>query len=176
MYKCPADPSMVLGQYYGPRARSYAASQAVGTCWQNTGSANNCPSSPANGGVAGGPVTGAWLGGSDEDCQDYGFTYGKASQMIRPSPANLWVFAEEHPDAINDSGLAMQIANTGVGGEWIDIPSNLHDGAGSFSFADGHAEIHKWLGNVMENAKFVQNGSREDVRVGKLHRPSVRLT
>ncbi len=27
----------------------------------------------------------------------------------------------------------------------VDYPSNYHNGAGGFSFADGHAEIHRWL-------------------------------
>ena len=26
-----------------------------------------------------------------------------------------------------------------------DSPANFHGGAASFSFADGHAEMHKWL-------------------------------
>ena len=27
----------------------------------------------------------------------------------------------------------------------IDVPASYHNGAGGLSFADGHAEIHKWL-------------------------------
>ena len=27
---------------------------------------------------------------------------------------------------------------------WSDIVGSLHNGGGDFSFADGHAEIHKW--------------------------------
>jgi len=34
----------------------------------------------------------------------------------------------------------------------------LHGGAGSFSFADGHAEIKKWLGPFLGRMKFVQGG------------------
>ena len=28
---------------------------------------------------------------------------------------------------------------------WQDIPASYHNGACGFSFADGHAEVHKWL-------------------------------
>ena len=30
-------------------------------------------------------------------------------------------------------------------GSWQDIPASYHNGACGFSFADGHAEIRKWL-------------------------------
>jgi len=146
VYKCPCDPSTADGG--GPRTRSYSASQAVGTIWSSGGS---CV-------VAGQNVTGQWLSGSLSDCQTYGRTYGRVADMNRPSPAALFVFGEEHPDSINDAGLAVQIATTTIGGDFIDFPSNLHGGAGSFSFADGHAEIKKWLGPILGRAKFVQNG------------------
>jgi prepilin-type N-terminal cleavage/methylation domain-containing protein len=151
-YKCPADPS--TADHGGPRCRSYSASQAVGTCWSSLG--NNCSSAPGHGGIAGGPVTGQWLSGSLSDCQTYGNVYQKVSQMNRPSPVNLFVFSEEHPDSINDSGLAVQIGEVGKGGDFIDDPSNLHLGADSISFADGHAIIHKWQGKILGRAPFIE--------------------
>jgi prepilin-type processing-associated H-X9-DG protein len=33
----------------------------------------------------------------------------------------------------------------GVSNAWQDLPASYHNGAGTFSFADGHAETHKWL-------------------------------
>jgi len=154
LYMCPADPSMVDAR--GPRVRSYSASQAVGTCW-TTVTQNGCPG-PANGGQANGPVTGQWLGGegSDNNCQTYGYVYQTTAQMLHPSPVNLWVFGEEHPDCINDSGMAVQCADHAGAGDFIDMPSNLHNRAGSFSFADGHAEIHKWRGLILGAARFIQ--------------------
>ncbi len=148
VYKCPCDPS--TADRGGPRCRSYSASQAVGTIY-SSGVPGSCV-------VAGQAVTGQWLSGADSDCAKYGHTYGKAADMNRPSPANLWVFGEENPDTINDSGLAVQIATITPGGDFIDCPSNLHAGAGSFSFADGHAEIKKWMGPILGRAKFVQGG------------------
>ncbi len=146
VYKCPSDPSTADGG--APRTRSYSANAAVGTIWTGSGS---CV-------VAGQPVTGQWLSGANNDCARYGHTFGKYSDMNRPSPANLFVFAEEHPNSINDSALFVQIATTTIGGDYIDFPSNLHDGAGSFSFADGHAVIHKWLGPLIGRLVFIQGG------------------
>jgi prepilin-type N-terminal cleavage/methylation domain-containing protein len=154
-YKCPADPS--TADKGGPRCRTYAASQAVGTCWASLG--NSCSAAPGHGGIAGGPVTGQWLSGSLSDCQSYGQVYNKDSMMNQPSPVNLWVFSEEHPDTINDSGLAVQISDWGSGGDFIDCPSNLHTGADSISFADGHAIIHKWQGKILGKAPFIQGNT-----------------
>jgi len=156
VYKCPADPSMVGN---GARIRSYSASQAIGTCWSAVNAGQNCLYGDQNGSH----VTGQWLTGEDNNCQDFGFTYQKLTDMVHPPPSSLWVFAEEHPDSINDSTLAVQIGEYQLGGAWIDIPSNLHNGAGSFSFADGHAEIHKWAGRLMSTLTYVQDGDVPEI-------------
>ena len=58
-----------------------------------------------------------------------------------PSPARIFVFLDEHPDSINDG----YFLNRAYGSEWIDLPASYHNGAASFSFADGHAEAHRWV-------------------------------
>src|SRR6516164_565773 len=63
----------------------------------------------------------------------------KYSQFSYPGPDGTWVFVDEHPDSINDSGFFNPHAWS-----WADMPSAYHNGACGFSFADGHAEIHKW--------------------------------
>jgi prepilin-type N-terminal cleavage/methylation domain-containing protein/prepilin-type processing-associated H-X9-DG protein len=157
IYKCPADMSQVPGK--GPRVRTYAANQAVGTCWSAASSGWNTTS--------GGAVTGQWLGGSKNDNQSTGLVYQKDSDMTHPGPANLWVFGEEHPDTINDEGMAVQIVNYTRGGNatWIDLPGNSHTGAGTFSFADGHAEIHRWQGFVA-SLPYVPGGTAASVAPG----------
>ena len=58
-----------------------------------------------------------------------------------PDPVKLYVFLDEHPDSIND-GYYLNKADYE---EWIDLPASFHNGAGIFSFADGHAESHRWV-------------------------------
>jgi len=55
-------------------------------------------------------------------------------------PAMTWLTVDEHPDSINDGFFIVPFAAT----EWGDLPASYHNGACGFSFADGHAEIHKW--------------------------------
>jgi prepilin-type N-terminal cleavage/methylation domain-containing protein/prepilin-type processing-associated H-X9-DG protein len=66
--------------------------------------------------------------------------YSKESQIVDPSPSGLFVFLEEHPDSINDTRFAVDLTTE----KWVDFPATYHNGAGSFSFADGHTELHKW--------------------------------
>lgn len=58
-----------------------------------------------------------------------------------PQPTMTWLTLDEHPDTIND---AFFITDPNVN-NWQDIPGSYHNGACGFSFADGHAEVHKWL-------------------------------
>jgi prepilin-type processing-associated H-X9-DG protein len=66
--------------------------------------------------------------------------------MVAPTPANLWVLVDEDYNSINDGGFAVDCLHVGFNGEIIDLPAAYHNGACGFAFADGHAEVHKWLG------------------------------
>jgi prepilin-type N-terminal cleavage/methylation domain len=57
-----------------------------------------------------------------------------------PQPAMTWLTVDEHPDSINDGFFVVGIDRP----YWGDLPASFHGGACGFSFADGHAEIHKW--------------------------------
>lgn len=71
----------------------------------------------------------------------------KVTEMIDPAPAKTYVLLDERDDSINDGYFAVtldgfqnpKLINI------VDYPSAYHNGAGGFSFADGHAEIHRWL-------------------------------
>lgn len=56
-------------------------------------------------------------------------------------PANTWVTLDEHADSINDGFFIVSYPGAS---KWGDLPASYHNGACGFSFADGHAEIHKW--------------------------------
>ncbi len=75
-------------------------------------------------------------------------TYVNFVQFIRMSdfgnPAGNFVFLDEHPDSIND-GICFILVSGANTTTWADLPAAYHNGSGSFSFADGHAEFHEWL-------------------------------
>jgi prepilin-type N-terminal cleavage/methylation domain-containing protein/prepilin-type processing-associated H-X9-DG protein len=70
----------------------------------------------------------------------------KYGDMIDPAPSKTFVFTDEREDSINDGYLAIWMdhhqGKFALQGDW---PGFYHNGAGTFSFADTHAELHKWL-------------------------------
>jgi len=57
-----------------------------------------------------------------------------------PNPAKFFVLVDEHPDSINDG----YFLNRGDKQAWIDLPASFHNNGATFTFADGHAELHQW--------------------------------
>lgn len=65
------------------------------------------------------------------------------AQLAIPGPGETTVFVEEHPDSVNDP-LFFPPQNR----QWVDVPAALHEGAGMFSFADQHVELHQWSSDI----------------------------
>ncbi len=118
IYKCPSDRSCQGGLTGLPRVRSVSMNAAIGPNIQGTRTGQ-----------------GGWL-----PTPTYR-TYVKEGDIINPAPVNLWLTIDEHPDSMNDGAFAVQMVNT----KWIDMPAPYHNLATSFSFCDGHSEMHKWL-------------------------------
>jgi prepilin-type N-terminal cleavage/methylation domain-containing protein/prepilin-type processing-associated H-X9-DG protein len=70
----------------------------------------------------------------------------KSSDFHFPGASDCWVFSDEHPDSIDD---ALFYTATYPVSQFIELPGNQHGGACGISFADGHAEMHKWVDAVM---------------------------
>jgi prepilin-type N-terminal cleavage/methylation domain-containing protein/prepilin-type processing-associated H-X9-DG protein len=98
----------------------------------------------------------AYLGPSSASPEDQAATtngfqpgyrqFTKASQI--PQPSMIFVTLDENANSIND-GLYLNTLENEEG--WNDAPGSYHNGACGASFADGHAEIHQWLGDWISN-------------------------
>jgi prepilin-type processing-associated H-X9-DG protein len=66
--------------------------------------------------------------------------YEKENQVVRPSPSMLWLTVDENADSINDAFFMFSMTKPAFG----DGPANYHNGSCSFSFVDGHSELHRW--------------------------------
>jgi prepilin-type processing-associated H-X9-DG protein len=78
-----------------------------------------------------------------------------------PTPAETTIIFDEHPDSINDP-----FAYSPMRTQWIDVPGNLHNGAGSFSFGDGHVELHQWHTPTLRNLPVRFSFMSPIVRIG----------
>jgi prepilin-type N-terminal cleavage/methylation domain-containing protein/prepilin-type processing-associated H-X9-DG protein len=123
IWKCPADKSMGRwppgrGQLL-PRVRSMSMNNWVGGPeWVNS------------------MDSGDWL------------VYKRMSHTLNPGPASTFVLLDEREDSINDGYFVVDMAgfpNNARSLRIVDYPASYHNGAGGVSFADGHAEIRKWV-------------------------------
>ena len=74
----------------------------------------------------------------------------KSSEFI--TPATTFVFLDEHPDTINDGFFMNRLEEY----KWGNLPASYHNGAANLSFADGHAETHRWV--VADTVRPAQQG------------------
>lgn len=125
LYKCPSDTfrsSLQRARGWKARVRSYSANLVVGG---GNKSAND------------GLINAEKL-------------FLRTTDVDRPTPSNLIIFLEEHPDSINDGAFVSNQGNR----QWIDVPASNHpagatNSAANFSFADGHVESHVWIDSVL---------------------------
>jgi prepilin-type N-terminal cleavage/methylation domain-containing protein/prepilin-type processing-associated H-X9-DG protein len=92
-----------------------------------------------NGGTdaGGGNVTPIILGSNPAKA----VAYKKTSAINRPEPTRAAVFIDESVYCIDDGYFAVLVnENT-----WQNFPAYRHGGSATFSFADGHGELHKWV-------------------------------
>ncbi len=83
----------------------------------------------------------------------------KITDLNNPGPGQTWVFADEHPDSIDDTLIYTAPFPTTV---FTELPANQHDGAAGMTFGDGHAEMHKWTGAVLPNRP-VANANQDQI-------------
>ncbi|MBI2925160.1 MAG: prepilin-type N-terminal cleavage/methylation domain-containing protein [Verrucomicrobia bacterium] len=124
VYRCPADKHLSAAQRqagWKNRVRSLSMNAYVGRCCIDM---TGCPS----------------LQGKSM----YQPEYRQAILLADiKQPVKMFVFLDEHPDSVNDGHFLNTLANLT---QWGDTPASYHNAAAGFSFADGHSEVHKWLG------------------------------
>jgi prepilin-type N-terminal cleavage/methylation domain-containing protein/prepilin-type processing-associated H-X9-DG protein len=130
IYHCPADQVLSPTQIaagWNARIRSYSMNALIGDA---------------------GALSANGVNVNDPDYKQF----FKMAQI--PEPTEIFVFLDEHPDSIDDgyfvnresSASATSVYNQNSSyAEWTDLPASYHDNSTAFSFADGHASLHRWL-------------------------------
>jgi prepilin-type processing-associated H-X9-DG protein len=116
VYHCPADQSTAkIRNQMRPRVRSVSANM-----WMN------------------------YIGGADVG-QDKYRIFKKTSDLNVLGSSMAWVFIDEREDSINDGLFQTDLKSRGKAARIVDFPASYHNRAAGLSFADGHAEIRKWV-------------------------------
>jgi hypothetical protein len=138
IYRCPSDLSVVIGSdgLSHPRVRSMSMNFFLG---------GFAGSSAANG-----SGDGSWGG-----LYPIYFKISDLNSHASPGPADTFVFIDERSDTINWGNFMIDMSgypsslypngNPNLYEFNEDMPGFLHDLAASVSFADGRAELHRWL-------------------------------
>jgi prepilin-type N-terminal cleavage/methylation domain-containing protein/prepilin-type processing-associated H-X9-DG protein len=73
----------------------------------------------------------------------------RTADFRNPGPVQCLVFLDEREDSILDSVFMLHPAGFKEANpslyRLVNYPGSYHNGAGNLSFADGHAEPHRWL-------------------------------
>jgi len=136
-FKCPADQSLTPTATYGaaiPRVRSCSANMYVGC-----------------------------------DPLDYQYSDYNLNTSYQPyfktsdfgvgglSSSDCFVYLDENPASLNDGYFEFIASNSNLN----DRPAVNHGNSSSFSFADGHAQLHKWV-DAFLNIKSTWSASEQD--------------
>lgn len=132
LFKCPADQSTWMGM---ARVRSYSMNNAIGSLENGLS-------------LSSGHVAGHWLssGNGTPPGGSPWRIYRKEDDIAGGlGPADLFLLVDEHINSINDATFSVQMPINPSSTFYIDIPTKRHNNGCTFSFADGHAEMHRWL-------------------------------
>lgn len=84
--------------------------------------------------------------------------FDRSANFGLASPTDIFVLVDERPESINDGWLWLSVEGYNSDGSVniselnvYDLPAIYHNKASSFSFADGHCEIHRWQGGNILN-------------------------
>jgi prepilin-type N-terminal cleavage/methylation domain-containing protein len=143
IWRCPGDPSTIVpdsgpskGQVV-PRVRSYSMSYWFAGFGGGYGPPNYNNWNPINAEYGEPGLDFPWI------------IFFKMRDVVKPGPASTLLMWDERYDTISTGNFFIDMtgfANEPGSVHWNwDYPAFYHNGAGCLSFADGHAEIHKWL-------------------------------
>jgi prepilin-type processing-associated H-X9-DG protein len=80
-----------------------------------------------------GPNSPAWSG------EPY-HVFAKSTAIVLPGPCDAIVFIDERSDSIDDGYFAIDMDVQ----QLVNLPAAYHNGSSGITFADGHAQIHRW--------------------------------
>ena len=73
------------------------------------------------------------------------------TDMHGPGPSDCWVVMDEHPSSDDDATFFVNPADassTTSDNSFTELPASMHGNASGVVYADGHSDVHRWLGGV----------------------------
>jgi prepilin-type N-terminal cleavage/methylation domain-containing protein/prepilin-type processing-associated H-X9-DG protein len=102
-----------------------------------------------------------WMGYTNRPLDTQFQFIRKTTDLVKLSASDALVFVDERDDSVDDGFFGVSMVNDTM----VEIAASYHGGCGTVTFADGHAELHRWLspdtqfpqhsGVATENYKFI---------------------
>ena len=102
-----------------------------------------------------------WMGYTNRPLDTQFQFIRKTTDLVKLSASDAFVFIDERDDSIDDGFFGVSMVNASM----VEVAANYHGGGGPVTFADGHAELHRWSspdtqfrqqsGVATENYKFI---------------------
>ena len=89
----------------------------------------------------------------------------KLSSVVTPHPSRVWVFTESSPFTPMSGDPVLAPFSSLPHQWWADRPTDRHSRGCNLSFADGHAQFHRWKApkdSRAANPQIQPGGDRED--------------
>jgi prepilin-type N-terminal cleavage/methylation domain-containing protein/prepilin-type processing-associated H-X9-DG protein len=99
-----------------------------------------------------------WMGLPNTGPWNPGYTlFRKTTDIVRPSPSDTLVFIDERDDSIDDGYFVTDM----VANQIVNFPAGYHGKSGGLTFADGHAEIHRWMSAQLQAPQQIGNQTQK---------------
>ena len=127
IYHCAVDQSdTIAGGVFTSILRSRSYSMSTGMNWTN-------------------------YSGSGVDSDPSGGSFVKLTSIINPDPVNALVFLDEAANSIDNNALGIYGPGSLGNAVFWNLPASRHSLGANVTFADAHAEYHKWRGSYINN-------------------------
>ncbi len=87
--------------------------------------------------------------GSGPDVDPTSGSFLKSTGIQNPGPSAVLVFLDEAPNSIDNNALGVYGPGAVASAVFWNLPSSRHNGGCNVTFADSHAEYHKWKGTFI---------------------------
>ena len=88
-----------------------------------------------------------WMGYTNQPDNPGFISFRKTTSFTKMSATDAFAFIDERDDSVDDGFFGLDMVDNYI----RNYPADFHGGIGSVTFADGHAELHRWRSEELQS-------------------------
>src|ERR1019366_1720213 len=88
-----------------------------------------------------------WMGYTNQPDNPGFISFRKTTGFVKLPATDAFVFVDERDDSVDDGFFGLDMGDNYI----RNFPADFHGGVGSITFADGHAELHRWRSEELKS-------------------------